>query len=298
MLTLETLKQNTALQGLTDEQFNAIAEMSKNDENVVIGNRIGALHGQYDADILSVTGISKKDGEKSYDYAKRILSDYKKQVTDLQSQIAKGNGDDALKQQLKDTKAQVTQLQAKLTEKVTEIANNQANFDKQLKDTHVDYAFKAATAGLKFKQGITEPIQQTLLSAAKAEILSKGTPDFIDNGKGGKSLVFRNADGNILNNPKNNLNPFTIQELIMETALKDVIDTNRVVTGGGTGNGGSGKGGNSVSIDFSGIRSQVEADRAIESYLLSQGLTRDSQEFADKSLQIRTENNIAELPIK
>ena len=298
MLTLETLKQNTALQGLTDEQFNAIAEMSKNDENVVIGNRIGALHGQYDADILSVTGISKKDGEKSYDYAKRILSDYKKQVTDLQSQIAKGNGDDALKQQLKDTKAQVTQLQAKLTEKITEIANNQANFDKQLKDTHVDYAFKAATAGLKFKQGITEPIQQTLLSAAKAEILSKGTPDFIDNGKGGKSLVFRNADGNILNNPKNNLNPFTIQELIMETALKDVIDTNRVVTGGGTGNGGSGKGGNSVSIDFSGIRSQVEADRAIESYLLSQGLTRDSQEFADKSLQIRTENNVAELPIK
>lgn len=298
MLTLETLKQNTALQGLTDEQFNAIAEMSKNDENVVIGNRIGALHGQYDADILSVTGISKKDGEKSYDYAKRILSDYKKQVTDLQSQIAKGNGDDALKQQLKDTKAQVTQLQAKLTEKETEIANNQANFDKQLKDTHVDYAFKAATAGLKFKQGITEPIQQTLLSAAKAEVLSKGTPDFIDNGKGGKSLVFRNADGNILNNPKNNLNPFTIQELIMETALKDVIDTNRVVTGGGTGNGGSGKGGNSVSIDFSGIRSQVEADRAIESYLLSQGLTRDSQEFADKSLQIRTENNVAELPIK
>ena len=298
MLTLETLKQNTALQGLTDEQFNAIAEMSKNDENVVIGNRIGALHGQYDADILSVTGISKKDGEKSYDYAKRILSDYKKQVTDLQSQIAKGNGDDALKQQLKDTKAQVTQLQAKLTEKETEIANNQANFDKQLKDTHVDYAFKAATAGLKFKQGITEPIQQTLLSAAKAEVLSKGTPDFIDNGKGGKSLVFRNADGNILNNPKNNLNPFTIQELIMETALKDVIDTNRVVTGGGTGNGGSGKGGNSVSIDFSGIRSQVEADRAIESYLLSQGLTRDSQEFADNSLQIRNENNIAELPIK
>ena len=298
MLTLETLKQNTALQGLTDEQFNAIAEMSKNDENVVIGNRIGALHGQYDADILSVTGISKKDGEKSYDYAKRILSDYKKQVSDLQSQIAKGNGDDALKQQLKDTKAQVTQLQAKLTEKEAEIANNQVNFDKQLKDTHVDYAFKAATAGLKFKQGITEPIQQTLLSAAKAEVLSKGTPDFVDNGKGGKTLVFRNADGNILNNPKNNLNPFTIQELIMETALKDVIDTNRVVTGGGTGNGGSGKGGNSVSIDFSGIHSQVEADRAIESYLLSQGLTRDSQEFADKSLQIRAENNVAELPIK
>lgn len=315
MLTIEMLRQSSALTGLTDDQLNAIAEMSRNDENTVIGTKVGALHGQYDADILGITGIKKKDGEKSYDYAKRVLSEYKTkaestktiqtqltaaqaQVAGLQSKLEKGAGDEALKQQLKDTKAQVTQLQTQLQTKETEFNTKKAEFDKTIKDTHVDYAFQAATAGLKFKSGITEPIQKTLLNAAKAEVLAKGTPDFIKDSQGGKKLVIRGADGNILNNPKNNLNPYTMQELVMETSLKDVIDTGRQQTGGGTGGFGSGSGGTGGTLDLSGIKSQVEADKAIEAHLLANGLTRDSREFADQSMQLRTENNVASLPIR
>lgn len=315
MLTIEMLRQSSALTGLTDDQLNAIAEMSRNDENTVIGTKIGALHGQYDADILGITGIKKKDGEKSYDYAKRVLGEYKTkaesaktiqtqltaaqaQVAELQSKLEKGVGDETLKQQLKDAKAQVTQLQTQLQTKETEFNTKKAEFDKTIKDTHVDYAFQAATAGLKFKSGITEPIQKTLLNAAKAEVLAKGTPDFIEDGQGGKKLVIRGADGNILNNPKNNLNPYTMQELVMETSLKDVIDTGRKQTGGGTGGFGSGSGGTGGTLDLSGIKSQVEADKAIEAHLLANGLTRDSQEFADQSMQLRTENNVVSLPIR
>jgi hypothetical protein len=315
MLTIEMLRQSSALTGLTDDQLNAIAEMSRNDENTVIGTKIGALHGQYDADILGITGIKKKDGEKSYDYAKRVLGEYKTkaestktiqtqltaaqaQVAELQSKLEKGAGDETLKQQLKDAKAQVTQLQTQLQTKETEFNTKKAEFDKTIKDTHVDYAFQAATAGLKFKSGITEPIQKTLLNAAKAEVLAKGTPDFIEDGQGGKKLVIRGVDGNILNNPKNNLNPYTMQELVMETSLKDVIDTGRQQTGGGTGGFGSGSGGTGGTLDLSGIKSQVEADKAIEAHLLANGLTRDSQEFADQSMQLRTENNVASLPIR
>ena len=315
MLTIEMLRQSSALTGLTDDQLNAIAEMSRNDENTVIGTKIGALHGQYDADILGITGIKKKDGEKSYDYAKRVLGEYKTkaestktiqtqltaaqaQVAELQSKLEKGAGDETLKQQLKDAKAQVTQLQTQLQTKETEFNTKKAEFDKTIKDTHVDYAFQAATAGLKFKSGITEPIQKTLLNAAKAEVLAKGTPDFIEDGQGGKKLVIRGADGNILNNPKNNLNPYTMQELVMETSLKDVIDKGRQQTGGGTGGFGSGSGGTGGTLDLSGIKSQVEADKAIEAHLLANGLTRDSQEFANQSMQLRTENNVASLPIR
>lgn len=316
MLTIEMLRQNTVLSGLSDDQLNAIAEMSRNDENTVIGTKIGALHGQYDTDILSVTGIKKKEGEKSYDYAKRVLGDFKAKaesakaiqtqldtanakVADLQAKLEKGAGDEALRQQLKDAKAQVTQLQTQLQTKESEFNTKQAEFDKTIKNTHVDYAFQAATAGLKFKSGITEPIQKTLLNAAKAEVLAKGTPDFIEDGQGGKKLIIRGADGNILNNPKNNLNPYTIQELVMETSLKDVIDTGRKQTGGGTGGFGSGSGGGSgVTLDLTGIKTQIEADKAIESYLLSNGLTRDSQEFSEQSMQLRTENNVASLPIR
>lgn len=315
MLTIEMLRQSSALAGLTDAQFTAIAEMSKNDENTVIGTKIGVLHGQYDADILGITGIKKKDGEKSYDYAKRVLSEYKTkagsvksiqaelttakaEVADLQAKLEKNSGDETLRQQLKDTKTQVTQLQTQLQTKETEFNSKKAEYETAIKNTHIDYAFQAATTGLKFKSGITEAIQKTLLNAAKAEVLAKGTPDFIDDGQGSKKLVIRGADGNILNNPKNNLNPYTLQELVMETSLKDVIDTGRQQQGGGTAGFGSGSGGTGGTLDFSGIKNQVEADKAIEAHLLANGLTRDSQEFADQSLQLRIENNVASLPIK
>ena len=297
MLTVDMLKMNAALQGLTEEQLNAVAEMSRNDENTVIGNRIGALHGQYDADIISITGEKKNDGEKSYDFAKRVLTAYKTKIAELEDKAAKGAADDALKQQLKDAKAQVTQLQTQLSDKDKAIKDKQEEFDRQLKSTHVDYAFRAATAGLTFKKDITPAIQQTLINAAKAEILAKGTPDFIDDGKGGKTLVFRSADGNIINNPNNNLNPYTIGELVMETALKDVIDNGRRQTGGGTG-GSQSNNNNKTILDLSGAKSQVEADRLIEGYLLSNGITRESSEFAEQSLQLRNDNNVSQLPIK
>ena len=315
MLTVEMLRQNAALKDLPDNVLGATAEMSRNDENTVIGTRIGALHGQYDKDIFDVTGIAKRDGEKSYDYAKRVLSDYKvkassvdtikseletakNQVADLQAKLEKGAGDETLKQQLTDARAQVTQLQSQLKTKETELRDFKAKSETEMKDVHIDYAFQAATAGLKFKAGITEPIQKTLLSAAKAEVLAKGTPDFVDDGKGGKTLVIRGKDGNILNNPANNLNPYTIQELVMETSLKDVIDNGRQGTGGGTGGNGDNGGGGGNLLDLSGVKNQVEADKVIETYLLGQGLTRDSAEFAAKSLEIRDENKVSELPIR
>lgn len=317
MLTIEMLRQNASLTGLTDAQLTAIAEMSKNDENTVIGTKIGALHGQYDSDILSITGIAKNSGEKSYDYAKRVLNDYKSQISStatiqaqlanaqkevqtLKDKLAAGAGDETLKQQLKDAKAQVTRLQTQLTTKETEYNDAKAKLEGQIKDVRVDYAFQAATGALKFKAGITESVQKILLASAKAEVLAKGTPDFVDDGKGGKVLVFRGADGNVLNNPANNLNPFTVQELIMQTSIKDVVDTGKQQPGGGTNpiTTVTGGGGGATPLDLSNVKNQLDADKAIESYLLSNGFTRDSSEFAEQSLQLRAENKVNELPIR
>lgn len=314
MLTVELLKQNTALASLSDDILSVISEMSKNDENTVIGTRIGALHGQYDADILSVTGIKKNDGEKSYDYAKRVLAKYKKEVdsatslkqsledanakvTELQSQIEAQKGNETLAQQLKDAKTQVSQLQAKLTAKETELTTKKQEYDAAIKNTHIDYAFKAAIGELTFKSSISEPIQKALISAAKAEVLAKGTPDLITDTSGNQILVLRGADGNIINNPNNSLNPYTIKELVMETAIKDALETGHEQKGGGTkGKGGPSKGASLV--DLTNAKTQVEASDIISKYLLANGLTRDSQEFADQFMQLRADNNVANLPIR
>ena len=314
MLTVEMLSQSPALAALTDAQKQAIAEMSRNDENTVIGTRIGALHGQYDSDVLAITGIAKNAGEKSYDYVKRVLGDYKAkvaghkavkdelaaakaQVTDLQAKLEKNAGDETLKTQLRDAKAQVAQLQNTLKTKETEFTAEKAKLEKATKDIHIDHAFQAATAGLKFKDGIPQSVQAVLLNAAKAEILAKGTPDFIDE-NGSKRFVLRGQDGLTINNPKNNLNPYTVNELLAEsTSLKDVLDTGRQQTGGGTGNPQGGPQGGTT-LDFSGIKTQVEADKLISNHLLANGLTRDSAEFAAQLTQLRDENNVKDLPIR
>ena len=309
------LNQSESLKGLTDAQKLAITTLSSNDEATVIGTKIGALHGQYDADILSISGISKADGEKTYDYLKRVLGDYKtkldgtktlsaqleaqkKKVTELEAKLAAGGSDEAVKQQLKDARHQVTQLQTQLTAKTEELDRAKKDYEKKEKDLQVGFAFTNATAGIKFKADVSEPVRKILLAAAKDEILAKGTPDFVDDGKGGKKLVLRDAAGNTLNNPKNNLNPYTIEELVMETSLKDVIDTGRQQPGGGTVPPVKPNGGGSTTLDLSGVKTQLEADTQIEKYLLSTGLTRDNAEFGNKVLEIRNENNVSELPIR
>lgn len=315
MITIEMLNQNAALSTLTDAQKAAITEISKNDEATVIGTKIGALHGQYDADILNVSGIAKTEGEKSYDYLKRVLGDYKtkldgtktlsaqleaqkNKVTELEAKLAAGGSDEALKQQLKDARHQVTQLQTQLTAKTGELDGAKKDYEQKEKDLRVGFAFTNATAGIKFKADVSEPVKKILLAAAKDEILAKGTPDFIDDGNGGKKLVLRDAAGNTLNNPKNNLNPYTIEELVMETSLKDVIDAGRQQPGGGTVPPVKPNGGGGTTLDLSGVKTQLEADTQIEKYLLSTGLTRDNVEFGNKILEIRNENNVSELPIR
>ena len=314
MITIEMLNQSEPLKGLTDAQKLAITTLSSNDEATVIGTKIGALHGQYDADIFSISGISKADGEKTYDYLKRVLGDYKtkldgtktlsaqleaqkKKVTELETKLAAGVSDEAVKQQLKDARHQVTQLQTQLTTKTEELDRAKKDYEKKEKDLQVGFAFTNATAGIKFKADVSEPVRKILLAAAKDEILAKGTPDFVDDGNGGKKLVLRDAAGNTLNNPKNNLNPYTIEELVMETSLKDVIDTGKQQPGGGTKPNPSSDH-RTFNLDLSTAKTQQEADIQIENYLLSTGLTRDNVEFGNKALEIRNENNVSNLPIR
>ena len=95
-------------------------------------------------------------------------------------------------------------------------------------------------------------------------------------------------------------NYFLPEELpdLMDTSLKDVIDEGRQQTGGGTGQTNGGNTNGRDFLDLSSVKNQIEADKIIESYLLANGLTRDSQQFAEQSLKIRTENKISDLPIR
>lgn len=316
MLTVEILSQSSALSGLTPEQLSAIASMSQNDETVTLTRalaeervRVASVVSQHSGargiesnepfnDYLKFAIGGNAAKLKEYNQLKQKLEASEKQVAELNEKIKSGAADEALKTQLNDAKTQVASLQKQLEKTKADAAEAANKYVSEMQSVKVGYAFDNATSGLKFKDGITEQVQRTLLNAAKAEILAKGTPEFQTTPDGQQKLVFRGQDGNVLLNPKTNLNPYTVSELLMETSVKDVLATKVDQGGSGGGNGGGGNGGGNTAVDISSAKSQVEADALIEKQLLADGLTRDSDEFFTRFNEIRSESKVANLPIR
>lgn len=310
MLTVETLQQDDLIKGLAPDVIARIAQMSKNDEESTLGAKIGELHGRYDSDVLTASGIAKKQGEKSYDYTKRVIgvlkADAEKsgqlrqeistanaKIAELQQTIEKG-GDAALQAKIADYKSQISVLEKNLASQKANFEKETAALKDQLTTTRVDGMFKAAIAGFNFKDSISEGIKDMVLNSAKAEVLSKYTPEFDETG----NMVFRGADKQIVRSATNGLQPSTFEELLMATSMKDIIDTGKHQTGGGTGNqGGAGNQGGSGFI-LDGVKTQLEANQKIEEHLLAAGYTRDSEEFAQQSLELYKENNVGNLPLR
>lgn len=310
-LSKDILKAQVTLAGLTDAQLDAIIELSTNDENEVIGARIGQLHGQYDQDILGITGIAKGQGEKSYEYAKRVIKQYKDKAeaaatietelatlktekADLETKLKTNASDAHLKQQLADTEKKLTDLQALFDTEKANLSTEKANMEKELFDYKLNNELDKALSQMKFKASLPETVKQILIDNAKQKLSAEYKPEFTTvNNK--SVLVFRDATGNIMTNKANALNPFTASELLT-SHLKDAIDITETKPGVGTKPATVTE--STRGIDLASARNQVEADEAIEQHLLQSGYTRTSEEFAAELTKIRTENAVDKLPLR
>lgn len=316
-LTTEIIKANEKLAALPEDQLQAIVTLSKNDEDTVIAKKIGEHHGKIETDVKEVSGVDKKEGEKSYDYMKRAMTTFKEKaesadelqktidtnkttIADLQKKIADGNTDEALKQQLKDAQDAQKAAQNSLATKEKEWKEKNDQLTTDMQSMQVNGEFGKATAGLKFKAAFTEDIQKTLVSSAQTAILGKYSPDWVDDGKGGKVMVYRTKDdaAEIARNPANGLNPFTTEELV-KAQLKDSLDSAPVKPGGGTNNPNNPPTPDPVQIaDIGSAKTQVEADKLIVKHLLQKGLTKDHEDFSTEQKKIRDENSVSKLPLR
>ena len=312
-LTPEVIKANAELATLSEAQLAAIATLSVNDENQVINTKIGELHGRYDEDVKTVTGIEKNQGEKSYDYVKRVLGDFKSKISgatelqnkitgyeteiaNLKQQISEGKGDEVIRQQLKDAQTELATLKTQYDTDKQAWGNKEKEFSQQITSLQVDTQFEKAVAGLKFKAGYPESVQKTLLSSAKSAILGAYKPDWVE-ADGQRIMVFRDKNGEILRNKSNSLNPYTAGELISEQ-LKEVLDPGKKTTGTGTEEPGKGGVDTIEIVDIAGAKTQVQADEIIVKYLMQNGETRGSASFAEKQKKLREENGVNKLPIR
>lgn len=313
-LTVEVLKANSVLAGLSDEQLAAITTLSANDENSVIAQKTGKIYGDLDADILSVTGIAKNGTEKTYDYAKRVLGEFKtkaesavqlqstidtltKEKSRLEKAIQDGASDAETAKALKQAKADLAAITGQYNELNTKFQNAEQNHQKELFGIRVESTLQAATANLKFKPELPGSVTKVLLSQATEKIKNMH-PELIDDGKGGHIIAFKDENGAIMRNPNNQLNPFTADELIQrELDMMGGLDKGRQQAGTGT-QPPSGVAGSGTVISIAGAKTRTEAYDMIASSLMTQGLTNGSAEFQTAMDQAWKDNNISSLPEK
>lgn len=313
MITIEMLAADAALAGLTDEQKNAIALMSKNDEEVVIGNRFREVYNRLDETIAKETGIARNGDEKTYNYLERAaktlaakansveglntkIADLTKERDNLKKQVAEG-GDEA-------TRKQLAQAQKDLDAVRTQYDTLKADFDKaktdhanELLGVQIDNVLAGAQAGLKFKPEFPQAATDTLLAQALMKI--KGmNPDFIDDGKGGKRLVFKGENGEIARDPENHLEPYTAEALLKkELRAMGILDEGRQAAGVGSTPPKQNQQQGAV-VDLSAARTQQEADNIIHNQLNALGLVRGSKKYQEAYDAAWKDNNVINLPVK
>lgn len=311
-LTTELL---TAVEGLTDDQKAKIVELSANDEDQVIARKVGEVHGLYDSAFSEIYGDKKPNGVKSTVFWKEQFSNFKtaaekggaelkqqlEQVqaenTKLQEQLKSGNGNEALKKQIADNETLISQLKGSLESQKKEW---EAKYNEALQETsslYIDNEFERALVGLKFKNEKIIPLEvrNSFIDNAKKGILAKYSTERVDNGQGGKTLVFRNEAGEIARNSANGLNPYTPGELLSEN-LKPVLDLGKEGKGAGSNGGGGGGGADSFSIGDA--KTQSEAAEIITQGLMGKGLARGTDEYQSEFDKAWSDNKIASLPLQ
>ena len=309
MLTREILRQNAAFAELSDDILSKIEQMSRNDEETVIGKRIGEIHQQYDKTIFETTGIARNGDEKSYKYLERAakvlrekaqsidglngkITALEKEKEELQKKITEGGGEElqAVNAELAKTKQQYNALKKQMDEREEE-------YKKQLFDVQVGFDMSQAVSGLKLRSDIPEAAARVLMESAVNKVKTAYTPEYVET-NGVKKLVFKDENGVTLNNPQNSLEPYTAKELLQnELKTMGILDEGRRQTGGGT-HGGSGGSGGGSSVDISGAKTQVEANDLIKIALNKQGLVYGSSEYQQAFDKAWVDNNITQLPLQ
>ena len=316
MITKEILVANAALAGLTDDQINAIITINNNDVAGEIGKKTSETYQRFDQLIKEATGEERLMGatpEKTYDYLPRAIQAMKNKLGDtsalqtqiqnlqaeksrLEGELAKGAGAE-VQRQLDQTKAELANTKNQYNELQAQLTKAKEDHQKEIFGIRVDNDLAVASQGMQFKSEIPESVKTILLQNAYAKI--KGmSPDYIDDGNGGKRLVFRGQDGAVLNNPENQLNPYTAGELLAKE-LKDVLAVKRVVTGSETKSiGGPGTGTEAQTVDVSSAKNQMEANELLTKQFLAQGMTIGSNEFQEAMDKAWKDNNIVNLPLR
>lgn len=302
MLTKEIIEKN--VEGLGVAQIDALVNLSENDENAVIGARFGEVYRNLDAIIEKSTGVKRDGDEKTYNYMERAGLALKAKLKDAQTEIQRltdenakltSNGDEGLKAKLEQSAKDLAAMQKQFTALQKQSEDMAKKHAAELFGIKVDAEVNTAFGGVKFRSDLPSNIVDMVKMQVSQQI--KGmNPEFVDDGKGGKVIVYKDADGAIMRNPDKQLNPYTTSDFV-EKGLKQMgVLAVKEQSGGGTQPPTNSK--SSVVVDINGARTQTEAYDAIAQSLMAKGMVNGSKEFDEQLQAIWKDNNFQNLPIR
>ena len=214
MLTQEVIKSNKVLEGLSEEQLNAIVTLSQNDENSVIGAKFSEVYQKLDAIIAKETGIARNGDEKTYNYLERAARELKSQLksveplnakiaelqsekTKLEEAIKSGQGNEELKKQLEQANADNASIKKQFNDLKKDFEKSNEKHAKELLDVNISNELAKATSGIQFKKDLPTGVTSVILEQTVAKVKAMN-PEFIENGQGGKILAFKDNTGAIM----------------------------------------------------------------------------------------------------
>lgn len=303
MITREMLNGDTVLGSLSEEQINAIVTLSKNDEEAVIGARFREVYNRLDQTIADSTGIARDGDEKTYTYLERAakqlaakansvdgltvkINELTRERDRYKKAVEDGTADDQIKKQLAQAQADLTNIRQMYDTLKSESDAMKEQHATELMNMKLDNALRGSLGGIKFKPEYSQAVTDVIVANA-IDKLKGMNPEFKEDG----TLIFKDANGAVLSNPENHLNPYTATELLTkELKQMGVVDEGRKAQGGGT-SAPSGGGGGGQFYDLSMAKSQSEAHEIIHASLMQRGYVNGTDEYEAALSQAWKDNN-------
>ena len=171
----------------------------------------------YEKDIQELTGEVKGVNEKTHEYLKRVLGGSLSKAKELEQKLNSSvSSDDTIKQ-----------IQESFLQKEQDYLKKIGEYESKLTNTKKDSIFNEGLKSLKLSKDIDAEYLELKLNQIKAKYLNNLSFDEQGN------AILLDAEGKTLRNEANNMNPFTISE-VLSKELEKFIDNGRVVEGAST----------------------------------------------------------------
>lgn len=292
MLTLDLLKAQDGLTGLTDDQLNSIVGLSERDENAVIARKYGEFRQEIEDIVNTESGIKYNEGEKSSAYLTRALkelrtaadegagfkttnADLMAQITKLKDDIAKGAGNEEIKKELDKLRGELASAKKVNGELQESLTKREADYKGKLEGYRMESEIGAAMTGIALKKELPEATKQALLTLAKQNVMA--AKHVFDETAG--VFIFQDADGNPMKDKS--LNNLKVADMLrMQLETMGVLETGRQQGGaGGNGNAGGSGNGSGAGVSITTAKTKVEADEIITRELMAQGHARSDEDW-------------------